>query len=142
MSQFYFFIYIFLLFFPLACSQEPVAQKDISVSANEAILKAFHEKQSGITVESAGNVLRILDDDIQIPRHQRFIVRLSSGQTLLIAHNIDVAPRVENVKAGDTITFRGQYEWNEKGGLVHWTHHDPQNKHVDGFIEHEGKKYF
>ena len=50
-----------------------------------------------LEVEGRGHVVRVLADDRQGARHQRFIVRLASGQTLLIAHNIDVAPRVQGL---------------------------------------------
>ena len=53
---------------------------------------------------------------------------------------IDLAKRVP-VERGDTIEFRGEYEWNEKGGVVHWTHHDPQDRHDHGWIEFEGRRY-
>jgi hypothetical protein len=42
-----------------------------------------------------GQVSRISATTAIGDRHQRFILRLPSGQTVLIAHNIDVAPRVE-----------------------------------------------
>ena len=66
----------------------------------------------------------MLSDDSDGSRHQRFVLQLSDRSTLLIAHNIDLADRVP-VGMGDRIKFRGMYEWNELGGLVHWTHHDP-----------------
>ena len=34
-------------------------------------------------------------------------------------------PRIADVKVGDTVSFFGEYVWNEQGGLIHWTHHDP-----------------
>jgi hypothetical protein len=83
----------------------------------------------------------MLDDDLSGSRHQRFILRLSSGQTVLIAHNIDVAPRVEGLQEGDSVSFYGVYEWNEKGGTVHWTHHDPAGKHMSGWLKHSGRTY-
>ena len=82
-----------------------------------------------------------LPDDTEGDRHQRFIVRLASGQTLLIAHNIDVAPRVEGLDEGDTVGFRGVYEWSDEGGSVHWTHHDPDGSHAPGWILHQGRTY-
>ena len=89
----------------------------------------------------SGAVERVLADDNDGSRHQRFIVRLASGQTLLIAHNIDVAPRVAGLARGDTVSFSGIYEPNNKGGVVHWTHHDPSGRHPAGWIEHKGHRY-
>jgi Protein of unknown function (DUF3465) len=103
--------------------------------------RAFNSGKSGIEVEGEGVVTRILADDLSGSRHQRFILRLSSGQTVLIAHNIDVATRVAGIQEGDTVGFYGAYEWNEKGGVVHWTHHDPGGKHVAGWLKHNGRTY-
>lgn len=95
----------------------------------------------GRQVESAGTVVRILSDDNHGSRHQRFILELANGQTLLIAHNIDLAPRINNIDVGDIVAFYGQYESNDRGGVVHWTHHDPQGQHVGGWLRHQGKVY-
>jgi len=95
----------------------------------------------GAMVESAGVVERILDDDNDGSRHQRFILRLGDGRTLLIAHNIDLAARIDALEPGDTVRFRGQYETNKRGGVVHWTHHDPRGEHPGGWLEHEGRTY-
>jgi hypothetical protein len=86
-------------------------------------------------------VIRVLADDLDGSRHQRFIVQLASGQTLLITHNIDIAPRISGLKAGDSVSFNGEYVWNEKGGVIHWTHHDPQGRHVAGWVIHDSKTY-
>jgi hypothetical protein len=58
-------------------------------------------------------VTRILADDNDGSRHQRFILEVGGGRTLLIAHNIDLAPRVTGLKVGDTVEFHGEYEWND-----------------------------
>ena len=97
--------------------------------------------RSGQQARGSGTVSRILSDDNEGSRHQRFIVRLSSGSTLLIAHNIDLAPRVPSLKVGDAISFYGEYESNDRGGVIHWTHHDPRGSHVGGWIEHKGRRY-
>jgi hypothetical protein len=91
--------------------------------------------------EGEGIVEKVLPDDRQGSRHQRFIVRLASGRTVLIAHNIDLAPRVANLRAGDAVAFSGEFEENDKGGVVHWTHRDPARRHVDGWIRHHGNLY-
>jgi Protein of unknown function (DUF3465) len=103
--------------------------------------KAFDNQQSNIQVKQTGRIAKILRDDDQAPRHQRFLVELSSGQKLLIAHNIDLAPRVEGLIEGAEIAFCGEYEWNNKGGVVHWTHHDPKGFHASGWLQYNNRKY-
>ena len=97
--------------------------------------------RSGQQVEGRGTVTRVLSDDSDGSRHQRFILRIASGRTLLVAHNIDLAPRLPSLKTGDTVAFYGEYEWNDKGGVIHWTHRDPQGRHVAGWLEHDGRRY-
>ena len=106
-----------------------------------ALQEAYADRQSDVQVKGEGTVTKVLSDDRDGSRHQRFILRLSSGQTLLIGHNIDLAPRIGNLRAGDKVGFFGEYEWNEKGGVVHWTHHDPAGRHVAGWLKHDGKTY-
>lgn len=109
--------------------------------APEALATAFSDQQSGIPVESEGIVVKVLPDDSDGSRHQRFLLRLASGQTLLVAHNIDIAPRVPSLESGDRVRFNGVYEWNAKGGVVHWTHRDPNGAHQAGWLEHDGERY-
>jgi hypothetical protein len=101
---------------------------------------AFEQQRSGVWVSVSGKVTRLLPDDNKGSRHQRFIVELESGHTLVIAHNIDLVARVPLV-VGDTVQLRGQYEWNHKGGVVHWTHHDPAGKMEGGWIDHKSQRY-
>jgi uncharacterized protein DUF3465 len=103
--------------------------------------RAFKNRTSNVQVEGGGVVTRILADDLAGSRHQRFIVRLASGQTVLIAHNIDIAPRVAGLQEGDSVRFYGEYVWNEKGGMVHWTHRDPDGRHTAGWVKHNGRTY-
>jgi hypothetical protein len=108
---------------------------------NSILSNAYKNHLSNIQVHSQGIVAKVLPDDNEGSRHQRFIIRLSSGQSLLIAYNIDIAPRINDVIEGDTIGFSGEYEWNSKGGVIHWTHHDPEGRHPAGWIKHKGKMF-
>ena len=110
-------------------------------ASDAAIANAFSSRMSGVQVSDSGIVDRVLSDDNSGDRHQRFILRLSSGQTLLVAHNIDIAQRVTSLSAGDTVEFLGIYEWNSQGGTVHWTHHDPGGQHPAGWLKHDGQTY-
>ena len=111
------------------------------VQDDHQIAQAYANRQSNLQVRGEGIVRRILSDDTQGRRHQRFILELASGQTLLIAHNIDIAPRIEGLREGDTVAFYGEYEWNDRGGVIHWTHHDPDGRHADGWLRHNGVNY-
>ena len=105
------------------------------------ILSAFEQQRSDVIVESQGLVIKHLRDDNEGSRHQKMLLQLpGTNHTVLLAHNIDLAPRV-HVNEGDTIRFRGEYEYSDKGGVIHWTHHDPQGRREGGWIEFDGKKY-
>ncbi|MDO6684328.1 MULTISPECIES: DUF3465 domain-containing protein [unclassified Agarivorans] len=113
-----------------------------AIWANDSALQqAYDYQQSDIQLQGSGIVERILPDDNKGSRHQKFILRLASGQTLLVAHNIDLAPRIPYLKEGDTVAFYGEYEWNHQGGVMHWTHKDPRNNHEHGWLKHGGKTY-
>ncbi|MFS1946276.1 DUF3465 domain-containing protein [Vibrio lentus] len=112
------------------------------VQANDVRLKQGYERhQSDVQVRGSGTVFRILPDDNKGSRHQKFILRLDSKQTVLVAHNIDLAPRIQGLGKGDRVEFYGEYEWNKKGGVIHWTHRDPNNRHAHGWLRHNGNVY-
>ncbi|WP_371376772.1 DUF3465 domain-containing protein [Thalassotalea aquiviva] len=122
---------------------DPSAQEliDHTSTGDQLLRKAFENRQSDIQVRGRGRVVKLLPDDNQGSRHQRFIIKLDSGQTVLVAHNIDLAPKVDSLARGDYVEFYGEYEWNEKGGVIHWTHHDPKSYHIDGWLKHNDRLY-
>jgi len=115
-------------------------QVDASSEGQQAIISAFESRQRDVIVECELEVKKILPDDNHGSRHQKAILRLSNGHTVLLAHNIDLADRVP-YSEGDTINVRGEYEYSEQGGVVHWTHHAPRGNHTPGWIEFQGKRY-
>lgn len=122
--------------------QREAQRPDTTRSSQEvSIEELFARRQSDVQVRGVGTVVRTLSDDNEGSRHQRFILELPSGHTLLIAHNIDLAPRIDSLRKGDRVEFFGEYEWNERGGVIHWTHHDPKGQHVGGWLKHEGRTY-
>ena len=111
------------------------------VQDRSAIQDAVARHAHDVEVEGTGTVVAILPDDAEGSRHQRFLLRLESGTTVLIAHNVDLARRVAPLHRGDEVAFKGEYDWNVKGGLVHWTHHDPDGRHAPGWLKHDGETF-
>ncbi|WP_269620553.1 DUF3465 domain-containing protein [Zhongshania aquatica] len=110
-------------------------------NSDDILAKAFQQRRSDVQVRGSGIVIKVLPDDTKGSQHQRFIIKLASGQTVLIAHNIDLAPRLGGLAAGDRVEFYGEYEWNSQGGVVHWTHRDPAGRHIDGWLQYRGRQY-
>ena len=111
------------------------------LAATSDVDRAYENKRSDIQVSGSGVVKRLLRDDDEGTRHQKFILKMVSGLSVLVAHNIDLAPRVANLKEGDRIEFHGEYEWSKQGGVLHWTHLDPRGKHEAGWLKYNGKIY-
>lgn len=105
-----------------------------------AVDRAAREQRSGVWVEDEGRIVHLLPDDRIAPRHQLCLVELASGHTIKISHNVDLAPQVP-WKKGDTLAFRGRFEWNDKGGVVHWTHRDPDGRSQGGWLRLGGRTY-
>ena len=127
--------YLFLIIFIFFTS--------ININADDVneIASAYATQTSDLQVSSSGTVVKLLPDDNKGSRHQRFILKLSNNQTVLVAHNIDLAPKITSLRRGDIVEFNGEYEWNNKGGVIHWTHHDPAGRHQDGWLKHNGSIY-
>lgn len=133
-----------IVYYTLDSESKRHTQNRLNASAKEnhqTVLEYFNQKISGEMVTLDVEVIKILSDDNHPPRHQRFIVKLDNSLTVLVSHNIDLAPRVKDLTKGDHVKVTGQYEWNEKGGVIHWTHHDPQGNRDGGQVIHKGKTY-
>jgi molybdopterin converting factor small subunit len=124
-----------------AASQYQPDTETTQTETEVSIAELYEQQKSDVQIEVTATVSRLLSDDNEGSRHQRFIVELGDGHTLLVAHNIDLAPRINNLNVGDEVTMFGEYEWNNKGGVMHWTHHDPANRHPHGWIRHKGQLY-
>lgn len=94
----------------------------------------------GLWWEGRGVVAKVLPDDTAPPCHQRFFLRDDRGRSLFFAHNVDLAPRVPNLREGDELSFRGEWRDNDRGGAMHWTHHDPSGR-PGGYLERGGVRY-
>lgn len=125
---------------PGETGRDPSSQQTATSDAAK-LQQAVANKASKVWFKrTAFTVRKLLPDDTKGSRHQRFLVKREGLPTLLVAHNIDLAPRVP-LRTGDTLHISGRYEWNAKGGVIHWTHHDPRGRKPGGWIELNGERY-
>ena len=81
------------------------------------------------------------------PDHVEMFVKVESFNPLASVKDrlayaiITDAMQKGELKAGDTVQFSGDYEWNPRGGVIHWTHHDPAGRHPSGWVKYKGQTY-
>jgi hypothetical protein len=118
----------------------PLPRSEQEQQQGTCLKRTYGVADTGTWIETSGVVRRLLRDDNDGARHQRFVLDLRNGQTVLLAHNLDLAPRIP-LGLGDRVRFRGVYEWNDLGGLVHWTHHDPLGVEEGGYVRYRQRDY-
>ena len=109
---------------------------------NAAVARDYAERRSTVEVTAQGVVTSVLADDSGPSGvHQRFIIRLAgSTQTVLVDNSVTIGQRAP-VLPGSDVLVHGEYVWNDQGGLIHFTHHDPAHTHEGGWIELSGVRY-
>ncbi len=124
---------------PTATMSRPAGPASGVVDDSEA-LRAQDAHAIKVEITVCAPVKRLLPDDTRGLPHEKFLLELSNGTTLLVAHDTAMAPRVP-LAVGDRPILHGEYIWNHKGGLIHWTHHTDTPRHEGGWIEFNGKRY-
>jgi hypothetical protein len=104
------------------------------------IIEDQDQHRSKVEVTLSAPVERLLPDDTQGNPHQKFLLGISNGTTVLVAHNTKLAPHIP-IHEGDLVTIHGEFVWNKKGGLVHYTHHSTSRHHQSGWIQCNGLQY-
>ena len=102
--------------------------------------KAFYDRKSNLMVEVSGEILRVMDQVRNNPRHQEFQMRLPTGQLLMVVHKNNIGEWMP-LQPRDQVRIRGEYLWSEMGGLVRNTEKDSSMDRRHGWIEHEGERY-
>jgi hypothetical protein len=121
-------------------SPSPVPPGAIEPTDDHEIVQAQTSNLVNAEVKGLAVVKKLLHDDVVAPRHQKFLLELTNGTTILVAHNTDVAPQVP-IQEGDQLVICGSFIYNAKGGLIHWTHHSTSPRHQGGYIDFNGSRY-
>lgn len=73
--------------------------------------------------------------------HEQFDVRSDDGSAFRVIDNTTITSRIP-VHAGDRVEVRGELVHDRgRPPIVHWTHHDPRGRHLDGFVSTGGRVY-
>ena len=110
-------------------------------AGQEQIIEA-QESGRGLSFVEVKNVqvVQVLPDEVSANQHQKWMVKLANGRTLLCVYNIDITQRVP-IQVGDTVSMGGQYIFTHAGGLIHWLHADPRAERPNGYVDLNGTRY-
>ncbi len=118
----------------------PVQNQQKSSTGLVDIYQAQKDHLKHVEVIVKAKVYKMLSYDLYGLPHERFLIKLNNNSTVLIAHDLKMAPCVP-LKANDDVTIKGEYIWNNLGGVIHWTHHTDTAFHVGGYILFNNKTY-
>jgi len=108
-------------------------------------LDGARRDSSGSSVSNAGDVNGDGFDDVIVGTDFADPNGLSSGSCYVVfgkASGFSATMNLSNLDGNngfrldglEKYDFFGEYEWNDKGGVIHWTHDDPEEIHVNGWI--------
>jgi Protein of unknown function (DUF3465) len=128
-----------LLFF-VACSHAWSSSEP-----NADVYDAWREQRSYVEVTAQGSAARIFGiRKGPSGAHEGFLLHLRGaaghGLTVKVEDNIDITGPVP-LQAGDDVELRGEYIYDPRGGIIHYTHHDPRGAHPPGYIRVRGRTY-
>lgn len=118
---------------------------DGSAVRNGEVYDAWRAGRSHIEVTAGGSVARILGTRVgPSGTHLGFLVHLSGGEgrglTIRVEDNVDLTGPIP-LREGENVEVRGEYIFDPRGGLVHYTHRDPRGRHPAGYVLADGKFY-
>jgi Protein of unknown function (DUF3465) len=109
-----------------------------------AVCAAYSAQRSRVEAVAGGRVTRIFG--VRAGRsspHEGFLMRLDSGCDLVlrVEVNTDFTGEIP-LSSNEPIVVKGEYEYYPRGGVIHWTHHDPRGRHENGYISAADKMYY
>ena len=111
---------------------------------DRALCDAYSGARSHVEVVADGTVARLLGvQPGRISPHEGFLLALGSGCSLVVRveANTDFTGPIPLAR-GQRVLVKGEYEYYPLGGVIHWTHRDPQGRHEGGYIEAGGRTYY
>jgi hypothetical protein len=116
--------------------------KDLPTVTDDAdLVRAVTDQKRLSYIQAAGlTVDTLMPDDTQGAKHQKFFVKTSRGQRVLLVYQLDCGHERVPVKVGDKVGVGGEFIY-DRGALVHWLHSSSRKTRPDGYIEHNHLRY-
>jgi hypothetical protein len=114
-------------------------------AANGAVYDAWRANRSYVEVTASGSVARVLGiRSGPSGRHEGFLLHLRGaegrGLTVRVEDNVDLTGPIP-LRAGDDVVVHGEYIYDPRGGIIHYTHNDPRGRHPGGYVRVNGRLY-
>jgi hypothetical protein len=113
--------------------------------SNAEVYAAWQQQRSPVQVTANGTVVKVLGIRRgRVGSHEGFLVHLSGNDahnlTIRVEDNVDLTGPIP-LRAGDAVEVRGEYIYDPRGGVVHYTHRDPRGRHPTGYVRVNGRTY-
>lgn len=115
---------------------------EATVTDDRDLVKANRDRRTVRFVRAANlTVTKLMPDDNDGSRHQRFYAKLSDNSEVYIVYSLEYGRVRVPVNVGSIIGVGGEYRWTKFGGLLHWVHEDHRDQRPDGYVEVRGVRY-
>ncbi|MDP3509818.1 MAG: DUF3465 domain-containing protein [Candidatus Melainabacteria bacterium] len=104
------------------------------------IIQAQSQQARKVELTVTAPIKKLLREEDYREPHQRFLLILSNGTTVLVANDLQYGTYAP-VQEGNVVRIHGEYIWNERGGVLHWTHKSDEPRHESGYIDFNGMRY-
>ncbi len=114
-------------------------------SSNGAVYDAWRFHRSRVEVTANGAIARIFGArEGPSGTHLGFLLHLAGseghGLTVRVEDNLDLTGPIP-LDEGEAAIVRGEYIYDSRGGLIHYTHRDPRGRHDAGYVQAGGRIY-
>jgi hypothetical protein len=107
------------------------------------ICSLYAQGASHVEVLAEGTVVALMGTSSgRSGDHEGFLLKLNKQCDLLL--RIEVNTSITGpvpLRPGESVEIKGEYDTDSTGGVIHWTHHDPEGRHVNGYLIAAGKTY-
>ena len=130
-----------VLAFVVGCAGENASD----TAQNRLVYDAWRSQRSHVEVTASGSVARIFGIHVgPSGAHEGFLLHLAGaegrGLTVRVEDNVDLTGPLD-LAEGQSVEVRGEYIFDPRGGIVHYTHRDPRGRHAAGYVR-VGDKFY